>query len=140
MTAESNIIETWLYTVLSGDATLHALVADRIFNTISLQDEPYPCVIFQWQGGHDVMNVSTYRIMVDALYVVKAVAKSAVFADVKAIADRVDTLLHSQAGDVAGLGTVFMCNREQPFQLVEQDGDTHYRHLGGIYRIIAQSV
>ena len=139
MTSETNIIETWLYSVLSGDATLHALVADRIFNTIALQNSPYPCVVFQYQGGHDVMNVSTFRIMTDALYVVKGIAQSAVFADVKPIADQVDTLLHGQAGTVAGLGTVLMSNREQPFQLLEQDGDTHYRHLGGIYRIIAQT-
>jgi len=123
-----------MYGVLAGDATLHALVADRIYSEVAPADATFPVVVFQWMSGHDVRGVGPTRIMDDLLYLVKAIGQTKAFTDIETIANRVDVLLHAQSGAPTG-GTVYGCVREEPFKLAEDDEGISYRHLGGSYRL-----
>ena len=135
--SELNTVATWLTGLFVGDATLHAVVADRIYDTLAPSTATYPLIVFQFQGGHDVATVSTERILVDGEWLVRAIDQAETFTDdLKTAADRINALLQGQSGSPAG-GTVYMADRRQPYQLVESDAGVQYRHLGGIYRILA---
>ena len=130
-------VDQWLYQLLSGDSTLSGLVGGRIYGYLAPQDAALPHVVYSHQAGHDVRGVGPVRIMVSLVYQVKAVGQGGSFAGLKAIADRLDQLLQGASGSVVD-GRVLMCVREQPVEYVEVDSGVQYRHLGGLWRIIAQ--
>ena len=134
---ETTTAETWLYGVLSGDATLAGLVSTRIYGYLAPNSATYPLVVYQYQAGSDLMGVGTARIWSDSVYVIKAIAKAETFGTLKTIADRIDTLLHAESGSATG-GSVVGCVRERAYSLVEVVDTVQLRHLGGIYRILVQ--
>ena len=73
--------------------------------------------------------------------VVRAVGQTASPLDLAPIADRIDVLLHRQDAPVV-IGGVTLgyigCYRVQPFALAETSNNIEYRHLGGIYRLMAR--
>jgi len=127
----------WLYTVLSGDATITSLVGSRIYDGISPQGVIFPYIIYSFLGGADTRGVGTVRVFNSGLYQVKAVCEGESYAPAAAIADRIDELIHGNRGSVSD-GSVVDCVREQPLTLIEQQNGVQYRHVGGLYRIIVQ--
>lgn len=134
-----DIIETWLYGVLSGDSTLSGLVGGRISNTLSSTALTPPYVTFLMQSSRDVTGHSGDRISTDNLYIVKAVSQTASWAQGRALAARIDLLLHRPASVVTTGGGSLSCTREQIVQYPEVQDSIQYRHIGGIYRIRASS-
>lgn len=131
-------IDQWLYATLSGDVTLMALVSG-VHNALASQGAALPYVVFNFQGGGDVRGVGPTRIMTSALYQVKAVGSGASYAGLKTAVDRIDVLLQGASGSVTD-GWIYSCVREQPIAYVETTtGGAQFRHLGGFYRIVAQS-
>lgn len=137
--------ETWLYSVLSADSGAGGLnhattgVAGRIYAYVAPAGAAFPLVVFSHQGGHDVRGVGPGRIMASMLYQAKVIGKgtSANFGNIKALADRIDSLLHGKSGATAD-GRVLSCVREQGISYVEASGSDVYSHLGGLYRIQVQ--
>lgn len=129
-------IEQWLHSLLSADTELATQVGARIYAYIAPQCAAMPYVILSHQGGHDVRGVGPGRIMVSAMYQVKVVGPAANMAALVTAADRLDTLLQAASGAVTD-GAVWACVREQPLAYVEVDSGAQYRHLGGLYRIMA---
>ncbi len=129
-------VEEWLYQTLAGDPTLRALVGDRVYAYQAPHEARYPLVVFSRQAGRDVRGVGPSRILANEIYQVKVIGRgSAVgFAALKAIADRVDTLLQGSSGAVAD-GQVLSCVRESAVSYVETEEGAVYCHLGGLYRI-----
>ncbi len=127
----------WLYTVLSGDATLQGLVDTRIYRRLAPEGATMPFVIFQYQGGSDLTALGPYRILSSLVCVVKAVGTVATYGTLKQIADRVDTLLQAGSG-VTLDGRVLSCVREIPIDYEELDAGVRYQHLGGQYRLLVQ--
>lgn len=134
---ESARIEQWLYSTLTGDATLAAAIGTRCYGYLAPQAAAYPLLLFNMMDGDDVMGVGTERVMFQGLYQVKVIGQTSAFGAIKAIADRIDVVLQGATGSVAD-GEILACTRERPVTYVEVSGETQYRHLGGIYRIIAQ--
>lgn len=134
---ESVRIEQWLTATLMGDATLAAAVGTRCYGYLAPQKATYPLLLFNLMDGDDVMGVGTARVMFTGLYQIKAVGQGPSFTAIKAIADRIDAVLHGATGSVVD-GAILACTRERPIAYVEVSGETQYRHLGGLYRIIAQ--
>jgi hypothetical protein len=130
-------VDQWLYGVLSGDSTLSALVAGRIYSALAPQDAALPFVVFNQQAGVDVRGVGPYRIMTSLVYQIKAIGRGGSFQPIAAIADRLDQLLQGASGSVVD-GRILMCVREQPLAYVEVEDGVHYRHLGGLWRILSQ--
>ena len=137
--SELTLAGKWLYGRLTADTTLAGLVSNRVYDTRA--GNVYPSIVFQYQGGADALGVGARRLQVNALYVIRAVDKTASFVAIAPIADRIDDLLHRQDAPVV-IGGVTLgyigCYRVQPFALAETSDDVEYRHLGGIYRLMAR--
>jgi hypothetical protein len=131
------IVYHWIYSVLSGDTTITNVVGTRIYDSVS-PNVIYPYIIYNWQGGTDVTEISAIRIMMNGLFQVKVVDKNTSFNTISPVATRIDQLLH-RASTTTVNGIILCSKREFPLSLVEINNDIQYRHLGGIYRIYSQN-
>lgn len=133
-----NAAEQWLYAKLNNDATITTQVAGRVYSHIAPQTATYPLVLFAPLSASDVQALGTSRIMTHLTYKVVAINENGTFgAPLSTIADRIDVLLQASSGTVAA-GVVMACVREQPFSMLETLSGRTFRHLGGIYRLVAQ--
>jgi hypothetical protein len=146
-------VDRWLYQTLSQDTVLGDLVHGRIYGYLAPPGATLPYVVYSHQSGRDVRALGPTRIMTDMVYQIKAIGSGGSFAPLKSIVDRLDDLLQGAAGvvidprsDIMTRGLagqlirrhVLMCVREQPIAYVEVEDGMQYRHLGGLWRIIAQ--
>lgn len=130
---------TFIYTILSADATLTGIVDTRIFeDTPPEEGIPLPYVIYQLYTPGDVMGVGAKRLWTNSLWTVKAIARQLSYkGDLATAAGRIDALLHQAAGVTAD-GTVWASTREYELRYPEKtEANDQIRHLGGIYRIMA---
>lgn len=134
---ETPRIEMWLHSLLAGDATLAALVGSRVYGYLAPPGAVSPWVVFNYQSGNDVRGVGPTRIMVSTLYQVKGVGQVDGFGPLKPIADRIDALMQGASGVVVD-GQVLLCVRQNPVAYVEVNEGRQFRHLGGLYWIIAR--
>ena len=134
--SELSAIDKWLYTTLSTDATLAAIVSTRVYDTLAVETATFPYVVFSFQGGSDVRTNGADRIMVSGLYQVKVVGKGGAFSSLTAAASRIDVLLNAKYGTNTD-GEVWAV-RTQPIKYLEVSEGVQYRHLGGLYRVWAQ--
>jgi hypothetical protein len=130
--------DTWIYGILSADATLAALIGGvgsaRVYRGMAPEGVTFPVVVyFYMPGGQDVRGVGTVNIMVNGFWVIKAIDRHRDPANAATIADRVHALLHGQAS-----GSVLACVREEPVSYVEFLDGALYQHIGGAYRLIVQ--
>lgn len=140
MIETTEIVEPWLYSTLSADATLAGLVGDRIFGTLSTDTPQTPYVIFILLSPRDVVGVGGTRISTDNLYVVKGVAQTNSWDVLTPIAKRIDQLIHRPGSTMLGdAGGSLTCTREMTHQMPEIADGLPYRHLGGVYRIRASA-
>jgi hypothetical protein len=125
--------DKWLYSVLTSDAALQALVSDRIYEDAApaLIYDPY--VVFQFVNGINVSNFSVDKIMDDEVWIVKAAAKGNDYTVLEPIDKRIGELLHKASGT-----GVLGCAQEDPFRFSELDNGEIYKHLGHYYRIYTQ--
>jgi hypothetical protein len=134
-----DVIEPWMYQRLAADAALTALVAGRVVSTMAGRNMQSPYVVFDLNSPRDIRGIGTGRIMVDCLYVAKAVGKTDSWDDLAPIAARVDELLDGASGEVVA-GHVLGVARERVVQYAEvDDNGNQYRHLGGMYRLWAHA-
>lgn len=129
------IAETWLYSVLSEDATLAGLLPGGVHSHPVPQGVAYPAGSFQQTDTSDVMGVGTARILTTLEYLVKANADGETYPD--AAAARIDFLLHGKAGPV-GTGRVLSCVRARTFSLPTNENGKQYRQRGAFYQIQVQ--
>jgi hypothetical protein len=135
---EITTVNAWLYSVLSGDPALQGLIGNRIYEQPAPEEAEYPMIVFQAQAPADVNSLQGYRVMSGGVWLVRAVGECTSYEPLREIADRIDALLHKASGEAPGMGTVLSCVREAPFAMVETDNERQYRHLGGLYRVLAQ--
>lgn len=138
MANEVLLADQWLYNILSGDVQLAALVGVHIYSYLAPGGVTSPFVTYSFQGGADAIAVGGYRIMNTGSYQVKGITQSnSMVGPVKAIADRIDALLHRATGVVAG-GIILACVRERPIAYMETSNGLRYNHAGGIYKVQVQ--
>lgn len=136
---EASTAEDFLYSTLSGDATLMALLSGGIWNTEAKQNRPdpkYPLLLFQYMSGLDYAAVGAYRIWTNMIYMVKVVSDGADFGAMNAAVARIDQLLHRASGAAAD-GTVWSCTREQVIRLPDGVAGSSFRQSGALWRIYA---
>jgi hypothetical protein len=137
-----SVIEQWLYSTLSGDSTLSALVGGRFYSSEVSQDDDtaYPCVLFSYYTGNDVLGMNASRHYSECVYKVVVIGLDQPFSALEAAYARADLLLHRQAAiTVPGAGSIIHSYRSQPYQITETaPGGKQYRSLGGLYVIAAQ--
>lgn len=115
-------------------------LSGRVYEDIAPPDAPYPFIVYQCQvPPRDIRGVGVTRVMVDTLYVVKAVAQTNSYATLAPVASVIDSAMTSEAGSAVGDGLVLAAVREEQFQMIDVDSGTQFRHLGGEYKIHAQA-
>lgn len=142
--AEQALVTAWVGAQLELNAAalngIHAGLSTRIFEDFAPQGfAVYPFIIIQCQSPpRDVRGVGVSRVMVDTLFIVKAVAQVDSYTPLAPIARVFDSALTSPAGGSVGDGQVFTCVREEQFAMVEIESGKQYRHFGGLFKIQAQ--
>lgn len=133
---ETQAAEEFIYSTLSGDATLMAQLPGGVWNVQANERAPYPLVVFQFMSGIDAAAVGALRIWTSMIYLVKAIAEADNFAALNSAVARIDALLHRTSGTAAD-GTVWTCTREQAIRLPDSVAGRQYRQAGGLFRINA---
>lgn len=135
---ESSVIARWLYETLHGDVTLMGMV-NGVYEQPAPLTSQYPMVIFSQQYETDVVTGDSHnRIMSDQSWLVRAIVEAPSYASAIDMAARIDALLEGSSGSPTG-GLVIKCVRTNGFRGPEVNNGKEYRHLGGIYRLLAQT-
>ena len=132
-------VEQRLATVAADLDLIATDLSQRIYEDVAPADASYPFIVWQCQSPpRDVRGVGTFRVMVDTLYVVKAVTQASSYAPLAPIAKVIDSAMTNAEGSVVSDGLVFTSVRDDQFSMREISEGTQFRHLGGEYRIQAQ--
>jgi hypothetical protein len=136
---ETSTAETWIYSKLTADAALTALVGSRIYRGVAPEGAAFPFVVFflMMGTGFDVMGTGTARYITSGQWVIKAVDRNPSASTASSVADRIDAALHGQSGSATG-GVVHACTRDEPLAYVEVADGATYQHLGGLYKVFVK--
>lgn len=143
--SEEAMCDKWVKFRLNGHSAFDAISAGlsgRVYNRIAPATTKYPYIVFQAQTPPRVVRgVGDAEVMVDTLYVVKAIAQGTDFEALAPVATAIRTALVAANGEAIpdGAGSVFTCRFEQSFSMVESEQSQQFRHLGGEFRIQAQA-
>lgn len=141
--AEQELCNLWVrQQIASVAADLDAIatgLSSRVFLDYAPKGTTWPVVIFQCQDEpRDVRGVGLATVMVDTLYLVKAVAQLEEYGPLAPIAKVLHTAMTTATGSQVDGGTVLTSVRERQFAMPEVSEGVQVRHLGGLYRIQAQ--
>lgn len=128
---DSFAIDTALYDVLSGDATLSALVGG-VHRIEAPEGAAFPRCVFQLVLAPDSYRYGG-RVETRFNYQVKVIAAGSDQEDAKAALARVDELLTDVALDVEGWQ---LTRRQDVFEYIERAEGQVYQHVGANYLIV----
>ena len=141
--AEQALTDLWVANRLKTNAAFDTIspgLSQRVFGHFAPPGTPYPFIIFQTASPpRDVRGVGVIRVMVDTLYIVKAVAQVDSWVALAPVARQIDVSMTAPSVSAVADGFVLASVREEQFSLVEVDDGKQYRHLGGQYKIQAQA-
>lgn len=141
--SEQAMVDKWIKDRLSAHLPFNVIspgLTTRIFSDYAPADALYPFIIFQVASpARDVRGVGVVRVMVDTIYIVKAVAQVASYDPLAPVAKEIDVAMTSPNVSTVGDGFVLSSMREEQFSMVEVEDGKQYRHLGGSFKIQAQS-
>lgn len=136
---EEAALQDYLLTYLGADATLGGLVEGVWLKSVP-ESEPLPVVKIDRQEASDLVVIGLVRVWADLLFLVRGIVHwtgggQPDWSGVRAIADRLDTLLHDhEASD----GTIEVHSfREESFTDETIEGGDLFLHAGGMYRVRA---
>ena len=123
---------------LSADATMQALVNDRIGNAPASAGTQFPYVVLDvMSDGFDTRILGGVRIWTNPLLQIKAVTKGNQPGQLRPIAKRIDQLLDRQSGTITD-GVIVDIFRESGYLRREITGGVLYLNMGGLYRFRVQ--
>lgn len=139
MSETVDLIEPWIYASLVGDADVVSLVGgvDSISGTLSVGDLAPPYVTFMMQSSRDVTGNAGVIISTTNLYMIKAVARTGSWDDLRPIDARIHALFHRPNTEIDVPGGSLTSHRENIIAYPEVTEGVQYRHLGAVYRIRA---
>ncbi len=138
---ESMAAYQWIYSKLSADSQLAALVGTRIYQRQADQGVSYPYVVILKLSGTDSNTISGDRVMANLLFLVKGVTEGNNAGNaLESINARIDALLQKSRNQSVSKGQILACTRESDFELLENDPKSakQWLHLGGSYRLLVQ--
>lgn len=133
----------FIYAMLSADSTLAGLAPGGVWRGLAPPGTATPYVVLVYQAGTDAVTMNGYRMIVDALYQVKAVGPANISETIAAASARLDKLLGgppSQPASGAVIinavneGQVLACYRQSPLMLDELVSGELWTSIGGLYR------
>lgn len=141
--AETQMINLWVAARLAAHTDFNTIstgLTDRIFLDLAPDGTPYPFIVFQQQSAPEVVRgVGPEEVMVDTVYVVKAIAQGTSFEHLAPVAAGIRAALHEPTGETVTDGVILMSRFERGFSMKEDESTKQFRHLGGEYRIQAQA-
>ena len=129
----------WILATLRADSQWLDLSPGGVHIGSAPPSTEYPLTIINFQSGIDVVTANARRIMVNALYLIKAVGPALSSSATINLASRIDELFDKKRGAATG-GVILACFRENPINYYENIAGTKYMHLGGLYHIKTQQV
>lgn len=132
MTSLLGLIETALFSKLTGTPSLVAIVGARIYDTSAPQNAVYPQVVFQHVSGGD--SNSSPRRDFTVTYRVEGVSTN--HEQAQAISGAIDSALHQQELTIAGWSN-YRCEQTDLFNRAEMLSLILYYRKGGFYQISA---
>lgn len=133
--ADSSAVDAALVALLSGDATLAALMTDGVFFDIAQSGATKFVVISQVIHEDDYTFSGSF--VERFTFLVKAVERSTSGTTVKTAAARIHTLLQDATLTVTGYGSM-LCRRQERVRYTEVDEidrDIRWQHRGGRYEV-----
>lgn len=128
----------YLVTYLDADSELRNLI-NGVWTRSVPASAPMPAVKIDVMERSDVMVIGLHRVWDDMAFLVRGTAENdgspPDWTDVRAIADRVDALLHDHEAVTSELNVHSF--REESFSDETVEGGKLYLHAGGIYRLRA---
>lgn len=139
MSNELVAAERWLFSTLTGDATLTGIVGSRVYGHVVPPTAARPYVFYtKAAAADDYLTMEANRIWANFVYAVRIVNKTESYVSLEAGADAIEAALHRESGSNVS-GVIVACVRQAPFDLIEIDQDgSQLRGLGGLYRLFVQ--
>ena len=139
---EEAAVADYLVDYLEADAELMGMV-NGVWLRSTPSDVATPLVKIDRQDAEDLMVVNLYRVWADLTFLVRAAVENTErgqpdWSEVRAIADRLDTLLHKHEANETNLE--WHAFREESFTDETIESGKLYLHAGGIYRVRAHAV
>lgn len=131
-----NIIDPWLYATFSGDTALVAQVGQSIYNGAAPGPQNLPALTWNMNSARDITNHQGLTLWAECLFEIKVIGRGS-FEGIAPAANRMHALI--QGANVTTADGALSCRRDRIIRYDESDDNVLYRHLGGIYRIIAHS-
>jgi hypothetical protein len=134
--------QQYLLDLLEADAELSDMLGGGVWLRSVAQTARYPVVKIDRQDAADLMVVGLTRVWADLAFLVRGIVHwtgsgQPDWADVRAIADRIDALLHDHEGSNTEVEVHSFREESWTDETLEPD---LYLHAGGIYRVRARGV
>ncbi len=113
--------DRWILSTLKNDATLAAVLGERIFTDVAPLESAYPLAILSFVSMVPVENASADRVMDDEIWRIKVVGNEPTYKNLEVIADKIRQILHKASG-IGVIGCV--CTGSLRFSEVE-NGQTY---------------
>jgi hypothetical protein len=135
------LAESWIYWVLSNDATLAGLVGTQIYTGVAPEGATYPLLVVQYLSALDTVAMDNERVLTNIRYGVHCADRVGSILHLDAIAARVDQVLHGQSNYTFPTGAYMLnCQREQPISTFGEVAGVQTRELVNIYALVIQEV
>lgn len=108
-----------------------------IYHAVAPPTSGYPMVVFNKQSGVTTVTGQGGDELKNTLWLVKGIARATSSSVAEDIDKAVNDVLHFADLTITGADDMYL-TRESDVEYVETVGDTQYRHVGGIYRLIYQ--
>lgn len=107
-----------------------------IFHAVAPPTGNFPLLIFSKQSG-TMVDRSGGDAFKDGLWLVKGVARAASSSAAEDIDKAAHDRLQFHKLSITGADTMFLA-RQSDVEYTETSGDTQFRHVGGLYRLVTQ--
>jgi hypothetical protein len=139
---EEAACQDYLVSYLEADSMLSGLV-NGVWLRSRPQNAPMPAIKIDRQDADDNMVIGLHRVWADLTFLVRGIVHwrgsgQPDWAEVRAIGDRIDTLLHDHEQTTSELEVHSF--REESFTDETIEGGDVFLHVGGIYRVRAREV
>lgn len=136
---EIGLALSWLNSTLSGDSTLTSEATGGVHRGQAPDGSATPYVIFGFQQGSDITTMNGVRVIVTALFQVKAIGPVDVQAAIVSAANQIDTLMGGEDGlrniAISG-GYIYGVWRQSPVWVDEPPINAQaWCDVGGLYWI-----
>jgi hypothetical protein len=133
-----DLIDPWLFGVLSNDSFITSKVGNRISSSLSGAGIKTPYITWEVSATRAVRGISGVLLDTNSLVDITAVTSEAAWKDAALIAGRIRTLIDRKNVTISTpIPASLACFLENEIRYPDVTEGVQYRHLGGAYRVLA---